>query len=276
MPGPGQLRGGLGRACGPHLPPHPSPAVISLLFTAGPARCPPPPPPSPAPGPARPPAPSPQAVRITLCPGISLRAQPRHSGRRGEAAHRSSSAPARQPRSPHLLSPQPPAVGPLTARTGGPAQGAAARHVGPEVVLPHDAHRAALLAPQLQHFLRAEHWHGGDPRPLGQARRSQGACAWRGGGGATVRGRASAEGREKIGLVVVAALVGRAEGTGVVAEARLCGAGGIQRREPGPQLRGRQKRAEGTGGGSRGDALWGRRERAEGSGAAPEGQAGAS
>lgn len=55
-------------------------------------------------------------------------------------------------------------LSPLTARTAGPAQRAAARHVAPEVMLPNHAHRAALLAPQLQHFLRAEHSDGGNER----------------------------------------------------------------------------------------------------------------
>lgn len=104
------------------------------------------------------------------------------------------------PAPPSPSSPRRPArpLSPLTARTAGPAQRAAARHVGPEVVLPHHAHRAALLAPQLQHFLRAEHSDGGNERRTAARPGRRSRAAARGArGGATVGGRAWAEGRAR-------------------------------------------------------------------------------
>lgn len=299
IPGSGRQRRGLGRASSgphgsgartPHRPPPPpqlSPAVIPLLSTACPARCPPALLSAPAPGPAgscqaSPPrqprlsrprgSPLPRDHPLhpalayvswgTTAPGDKLPTAPARPP--GDPGSGSPGPPDSSPRSPD---PQPPAVSPLTARTGGPAQGAAAWHVGADVVLSHDAHGTALLAPQLQHFLRAEHCDGEKLRPPSARPAAPRALAHGAGGGATVRGRASVEGREKVGLVVGAfadaswgaALRHRrkqAEGTGGAAEGRRWGAGTSELREPGPQLRGDSEGQAGASWGNR-SSSWG-------------------
>lgn len=152
-------------------------------------------------------------------------------------------------------------LSPLTARTAGPAQRAAARHVAPEVMLPNHAHRAALLAPQLQHFLRAEHSDGGNERRIAErsGRRSRAAArgaVQRYGVGPEPRGGEDAGGR-------AGALRGEG-GSGAGGAERWAGAGGEQRWGKGAswerceprarrELRERRERAESSSVGKAGE-----------------------
>lgn len=235
---------GPGARTAPQPPPPPrlSPVVISPLFVACPARCSPLPP-----VPTRPPRPGTLACqgrvghrcrgRGTPCtPLCPTRAEaPRPPGRAAPSGDRGSGRPDSPATSPGSPDPEPPAAGPLTARTGGPAQGAAARHVGAQVVLPHDAHRAALLAPQLQHLLGAEHGDGGTQQPRHQALCDQGACAWRGRAVQPCEAGPQWRGGKRAGWAWW-----RWRGAGGARSGERGGsreAGGSERREPGSQLR---------------------------------------
>lgn len=175
---------------------HPSPGIIPPASGITPARGPPP-------AQASPPLSDHPLLRDLPRSGItapsSAPRDPRPRGTLPTAPARPAGDPdsvSAHPRlPPRPLTAEPLTAEPLTAGAGGAAlgaaaQGAAARHVGAQVVLPHHPHGAALLPPQLQNLLRAEHRGGedrpamagtyGDQRPRG--RDCRGACAGRGAG----------------------------------------------------------------------------------------------